>query len=127
MSNLIETTEMDLMRVGDVCTFTAYQDYKPEYHITKEKSYPGVITLIYPNSFVECRITNDTGEEVEHGHRSGGFAGDGNVVTVCITPEEYKYRVMEANAKSVTVIEQQNQERLDKQKAYCEQRLAKLI
>jgi len=126
MSNLIETTEMDLMRVGDTCTFTAYQGYKPEYYITVEKPYTGVITTVYPDTFVGCEIKNDIGAKVEHGHQSGGFAGDGNVVKVSLTPEDYKYRVMEANAKSVAIIEKENQERLDKQKAYCDRRLAKL-
>lgn len=126
MNNLIDTVEMDLMRVGDACTFTAYQGFKPEYAITTEKAYPAVITVVYPDTFVGCKFRNDAGLEVEHGHQSGGFAGDGNVVKVSLTPEDYKYRVMEANAKSVAIIEKENQERLNKQKTYCDRRLAKL-
>ena len=126
MSNLIETTEMDLMRVGDTCTFTAYQGFKPDYAITTEKAYPAVITVVYPDTFVGCKFRNDVGLEVEHGHQSGGFAGDGNVVQVSLTPEDYKYRVLEANAKAVAIVEKQNQDRLDQLKAYCNGRLAKL-
>ncbi|ARV76701.1 hypothetical protein PHABIO_70 [Pseudomonas phage Phabio] len=127
MNNLIETTEMDLMRVGDTCTFTAYQGFKPEYYITVEKPYAGVITTVYPDTFVSCKFKNDAGLEVEHGHQSGGFAGDGNVVKVSLTPEDYKYRVLEANAKAVAIVEKENQDRLDKLKAYCDKRLEKLI
>lgn len=124
--NFIETHEMDLIRVGDECTFAAYQAYNPGYSITTEKSYPGIVTEVYGDNFVNCKFTNDAGEEVEHGHQSGGFSGDGNQITVKLTPEVYKYRVLEANAKHVAIAEKEYQARLDRIKTYCDGRLAKL-
>lgn len=125
MSNLILTSETDLMRAGDKCTYVTYQAFKPEYNITKEKVYEG--TLVRASySGAECEFVNDAGETVVHDMILGGFAGNGATIIVHITPEDYKYRVLEANAKSVAIIEKESQERLDKQKAYCDGRLAKL-
>lgn len=126
MTNLITTSETDLMRKGDKCTYVTCQAFKPEYHITKEKVYDGVLTSAYTSS-ANCEFINDAGTLIEEDMVLGGFAGNSAVIKVYITPEDYKYRVMEANAKAVAKAEQDHQEQLGRLKAYCDKRLEKLI
>lgn len=126
MTDLIKTFETDLMRKGDKCTYITYQIFWPEHGITAGKSYEG--TILEPRvSSVTCQLTNDFGKTVIEDMINGGHAGNGATVQVAITSEDYKYRVMEANAKAVAKAEQDYQEHLDRLKTYCDKRLEKLI
>lgn len=125
MSNLIETSEIDLMRVGDVCTFVEQQGYKPEYHITVGKVYTGSVSAIGYN-YANCAFENDVGEAVVHAMVLGGHAGNSATITVHISAADYRYRVHEAHAKSVSILENEHNVRMDKLKAYYNKRLSKL-
>lgn len=125
MTQTIGTSDLDLMRVGDTCTFVEQQGYKPEYHITVGKVYTGIVSEIGYN-YANCTFENDVGETAAHAMVLGGHAGNSATITVIISTADYRYRVHEAHAKSVGIIENEHNVRMDKLKVYYNKRLSKL-
>lgn len=90
---IVRTGNTRLMRQGDECVFVNNVDMKPEYHITTDKEYPGVIHSVRVDYQIECNIVNDAGEPATHqvlfDCYNSGFSNANSV----LTREEYIERV----------------------------------
>ena len=103
----VRTGNTRLMRQGDECVYVNNVDMKPEYHITTDKEYPGVILSVGVDSNVDCNILNDLGEPATHGVGYGSFAGGYSNVNAVLPRQEYINRVNTLHAQNVSAIMRQ--------------------
>lgn len=100
----VRTSNTRLMREGDECIFINNVGMKPEYHISKDKEYPGVVHSVRVDYCVKSNILNDVGEpstqETSYGSFNGGFSN----VEVLLPREEYVKRVNALHAENITRI-----------------------
>lgn len=100
--NKVRTSNTRLMRQGDECVYTNNVGMKPEYHISKDKEYPGVIHYARVDYCVQSNILNDIGEpatvETSYGSFNGGFSN----VDVVLPRDEYIKRVNALHAENIS-------------------------
>lgn len=80
-----------IIHVGDPAVFVCHVGMKPEYHITTEKAYEGVITKS-SYGLTEIEITNDAGEKVIHEAMYGSFNGGMTTITTQVIGEPLRKR-----------------------------------
>lgn len=99
----VRTGNTRLMRQGDECVYINNVGMKPEYHITTNKEYPGVIYSVHVDQ-VEVNILNDVGEPSTQVTEYGSFNGGFSDVDVVLTREEYIKRVNALHAEKISVL-----------------------
>lgn len=98
----VRTANTRLMRPGDECVYVSFVAMQPEYHLTAEKEYLGVIQSVQVYQSVYSNILNDIGEPATHETPYGSFNGGFSNVEAVLPRDEYIKRVNALHAENIS-------------------------